>query len=92
MAYVDLNPISAGIAPNLSKSDFTSIQKRIAQYQSYQKQHHQKNAEISTSEQPTALLPFAGVNETKAIPFSYADYFELVDGVVTILPLKNRVM
>ncbi len=79
MAYVDLNPIRAGITSNLSKSDFTSIQKRIAQYQSYQKQRRQKNTDISTSEQPTALLLFAGVSETNAIPFSYADYFELVD-------------
>ena len=79
MAYVDLNPIRAGIAPNLSKSDFTSIQKRIAQYQSYQKQRRQQNLEITTSEQPTSLLPFSGMSETNAIPFSYADYFELVD-------------
>ncbi len=79
MAYVDLNPIRAGIAPNLFQSDFTSIQKRIAQYQSYQQQITTKSPGISTDEQPKALLPFSGTNHTKAIPFSYADYFELVD-------------
>ncbi|NRA59541.1 MAG: hypothetical protein HRU25_01245 [Psychrobium sp.] len=79
MAYVDLNPIRVGVAPNLSKSDFTSIQKRIAQYKSHQKQSCNKNTDISTADQPIALLPFAGISETNAIPFSYADYFELVD-------------
>lgn len=79
MAYVDLNPIRAGIAPNLFQSDFTSIQKRIAQYQSYQQQITTKSPGISTDEQPKALLLFSGTNHTKAIPFSYADYFELVD-------------
>jgi hypothetical protein len=79
MAYVDLNLIRAGIAPNLSHSDFTSIQKRSAQYKSHQKHKNDKNGDISITEQPKALLPFAGTRETKAIPFSYADYFELVD-------------
>jgi len=79
MAYVDLNPIRAGIAPNLPHSDFTSIQKRIAQYNSYQKQRGGKNSDISITEQPKLLFPFAGTRDTKGIPFSYVDYFELVD-------------
>jgi len=79
MAYVDLNPIRAGVAANLSQSDFTSIQKRIAQYKSHQKENTNKPSDILISEQPNALLPFAGTENTKAIPFRYADYFELVD-------------
>jgi REP element-mobilizing transposase RayT len=46
MAYVDLNPIRAEIAPTPEQSDFTSIQLRI------------KSALIG--EQPTSLLPFKG--------------------------------
>jgi len=79
MAYVDLNPIRAGIAANLSESDFTSIQKRIAQYKSHKKQRTKSNHDISVAEQPNTLLPFAGTDNTKAIPFNYTDYFELVD-------------
>ncbi len=73
MAYVDLNPIRAGIAANLSESSFTSIQKRLAKYQS------SKNNDNSVTVQPKSLLPFSGVSDTNAIPFSYIDYFELVD-------------
>jgi len=79
MAYVDLNPIRAGIAPNLSESNFTSIQKRIAQYKSHQKHQINNNSDISVPEQPNTLLPFAGTDNTKAIPFNFADYFQLVD-------------
>ncbi|NRA52655.1 MAG: transposase [Gammaproteobacteria bacterium] len=79
MAYVDLNPIRAGISSNISQSDFTSIQKRIAQYKSHQKQQTKHNHDITVAAQPKTLLPFAGTDHTKAIPFNYRDYFELVD-------------
>jgi len=79
MAYVDLNPIRAGAASNLLDSDFTSIQQRIKQYHACTP--GQKNAEKKgeLSNQPKTLLPFAGATNTSDIPFSYADYFELVD-------------
>jgi len=79
MAYVDLNPIRAGLAANLSESDFTSIQKRIVQYKSHKKHKINNTPDVSITEQPNTLLPFAGTDYTKAIPFSYADYVELVD-------------
>ncbi len=68
MAYVDLNPVRAGIAATPEKSDFTSIQLRI------------KSA--IKGEQPKALLPFTGnehQQKNKGIRFSLQDYLTLVD-------------
>ena len=79
LAYVDLNPIRAGIAQSVEDSDFTSIQERIKQYRSHQRQQHKANDGCSVSSQPPSLLPFSPVANTNAIPLSYGDYFELVD-------------
>jgi REP element-mobilizing transposase RayT len=68
MAYVDLNPVRAGITPTPEKSDFTSIQLRI-------------KAAIK-GEQPSALLAFIGnehQHKTTGIHFSLQDYLILVD-------------
>ena len=68
MAYVDLNPVRAGIAPTPEQSNFTSIQLRI-------------NAAIKGG-QPTALLPFVSSEHQQkltGIRFSLKDYLTLVD-------------
>jgi hypothetical protein len=81
MAYVDLNPIRAGIAVTPEQSDFTSIQRRI-------------KAAI-TGEQPTRLLPFTG-NEPHqestgaGIYFSLQDYLTLVDETGRLLGDDKR--
>jgi REP element-mobilizing transposase RayT len=81
MAYVDLNPIRAGMSSSLSTSDFTSIQERIIQHNAHHKLANKKqtNGEISVPEQPPSLLPFAGHHNTDDIPFGLADYLELAD-------------
>ncbi|PJC86390.1 transposase [Vibrio sp. HA2012] len=75
MAYVDLNPIRAGISKTPETSDYTSIKERI---------HALKN------NQPTALClhPFIG-SRTKlglsGIPFLLLDYIALVDQTGRVL-------
>ncbi|SMA50637.1 transposase [Parendozoicomonas haliclonae] len=67
MAYVDLNPVRAGIAKTPETSDFTSIQERIEIYHESQ-------------EQPEHLKPLQLSNtKTGKIPFALSDYFQLVD-------------
>ncbi|HAS8443421.1 TPA: transposase [Vibrio vulnificus] len=69
MAYVDLNPLRAGIADTPEASDYTSIQARL---------------EALNHQQPTVpcLHPFIGNPSNDAIdgiPFRLMDYIELVD-------------
>ena len=79
MAYVDLNPVRAAIAPTPEQSDFTSIQLRI-------------KAAIKGT-QPKALVPFTG-NERQdkitGICFSLQDYLMLVDETGRILRDDKR--
>ena len=79
MAYVDLNPVRATIAPTPEKSDFTSIQLRI-------------KAAIE-GEQPNTLLTFSG-NEHKqkktGIYFSLKDYLTLVDETGRVIRDNKR--
>jgi REP element-mobilizing transposase RayT len=77
MAYVDLNPVRAGIATSLEDADFTSIQTRL-------KSLARAQAPSDTeAQQPAALLPFAksqdAGQDANALPFSLRDYIELVE-------------
>lgn len=68
MAYVDLNPIRAGMAKTPESSEFTSIQQRIRYFQKYK------------NNQPRNLYCFRRHRQDeKAIPFYVTDYLELVD-------------
>jgi REP element-mobilizing transposase RayT len=62
MAYVDLNPIRAGIAEDLEDSDYTSVQHRLA--------HDSRDEEIAPINGSYSDLPFA--------PISLTDYVNLV--------------
>jgi hypothetical protein len=79
MAYVDLNPVPAAIAPTPEESDFTSIQLRI-------------KAAIK-GEQPPTLLPFTGnehQQKSMGIRFNLQDYLTLVDETGRILRDDKR--
>ena len=75
MAYVDLNPIRAGIAEIPEESKYTSIKNRCEKAASASQPNHQ-------DQQVKQLFPFAGNprNEIpKGLPFRLTDYLELVD-------------
>lgn len=75
MAYVDLNPVRAGIAPTPETSEFTSIAARIEQLKARSQRRGVANL-------PTVpLLKFADEAPlaTPCVPFSRNDYFDLVD-------------
>jgi len=72
MAYVDLNPVRAGTAPDIPHSDYTSAQDRLASI---------TQPTASDTGRPT-LQPFVGAecdDATGALPFNLQDYLELLD-------------
>jgi REP element-mobilizing transposase RayT len=77
MAYVDLNPVRAGMATTPETSDYTSIQQRIQQ----------------RPKQPPSLFPFVGnprKDMPQGLAFSFSDYLELVDWTGRIIRNDKR--
>ncbi len=76
MAYVDLNPIRAGIAKNLGESQHTSIKKRLKS--------------LSESELQGAIKAIAGNVKNRTMTLKLNDYIELVEwtGKAIIYPDK----
>ena len=79
MAYVDLNPVRAGMAADLTESDYTSIQQRIHDYAKYKnvksndeetlmqrvERQREIKKELGLSNQSEApLMPFDGSSST----------------------------
>ncbi len=78
MAYVDLNPIRAGIAQTPEQSDYTSIQQRVEELQSVEDESNEITECLS--EVIPKLLGFSGVlDDRTGLPLSFKDYLELVD-------------
>ena len=86
LAYVDLNPIRAGMTKTPESSEHTSIQRRIKQAQATPNPNHLQH-------QTKGLMPFAGYprqDSPKGLPFRLTDYLELVDWTGRILREDKR--
>jgi len=70
MAYVDLNPIRAGIAESLVESEFTSIAERVRE---------EKDQEQGQERKLLKLADFVGSQQVDGIAYRFVDYLELVD-------------
>jgi len=67
MAYVDLNPIRAGIADDLATSEHTSVRRRW------------RDAQTKATPLTAALRPLAGLLSGQVMSARVLDYLELVD-------------
>lgn len=91
MAYVDLNPVRAGLCRDLRESDFTSIQARLRGVAEAARERGRSGGASPARRLGPILMPFRGDDaersgpaadgpgETAHLPFGLGDYVELVD-------------
>jgi len=99
MAYVDLNPIRAGVSDSLEASDFTSIQERlIRQAQrvkepNYRQQRllKRRNARHLLKSRVSKLRPLSepGNRAQDPLPIDRGSYVALLDASVRALRVEN---
>ncbi len=82
MAYVDLNPVRAGLATSLAESDFTSVQQRL---RALEREESMKDAEAGQhAPQGVSLASFSGErtrprSHGPELPFRLPDYIKLLE-------------
>ncbi len=85
MAYVDLNPIRAKLAPSVDESEYTSVFERI-----HGKSHH---TELESDKEGKDLVKFIGAEhqlQSSGINYSLIDYLELVDWTGRVMRKGKR--
>ncbi|MCW8944469.1 MAG: transposase [Sedimenticola sp.] len=93
MAYVDLNPVRAGIADTPESSNYTSIQRRIQFAQNLQSSRACTMEDSDMASQPPTLHPFVGYPREPmptGLPFRLEDYLELVDWTGRVIRDHNQ--
>ncbi len=82
MAYVDLNPVRAGLATSLTESDFTSVQQRL---RTLKREESTKDAKAGQdAPQGVSLASFSGErtrprSRGPELPFRVPDYIKLLE-------------
>jgi REP element-mobilizing transposase RayT len=92
MAYVDLNPVRAGISDSLDASDFTSIQERLIQHAKKVKQRSYRQHRLLTRRNAKHLVGQSAVRQSPlktlnalpgfaqlALPITQQSYFDLLE-------------
>lgn len=85
MAYVDLNPVRAGIAESIPDSDFTSGQRRLREITA--------SGESTSVDATPVLQPFAeSIRDEvdEGLPFNLQDYLDLIDATGRVLHPRKR--
>ena len=96
MAYVDLNPIRAGVNDTLEASDFTSIQERLIRqaqrlrtpnYRQQRLLRRRNTRHLQKTKRVQTLRPFssAGGNAHNVLPITQTSYVALLDASVRAL-------
>ena len=80
MAYVDLNPIRAGLAKTLPESLYTGIKERL------------DASEAPSHLMPMATSPASEDNSPPVLPFSLTEYHQLVEWTGKNIQLPNKAM
>lgn len=86
MAYVDLNPVRAGMAKTPEESDHTSVKKRCEKAQ-------KSKAPNQINQQEKTLYPFVGnpkKDQPEGIQMRLSDYLELIDSTGRVLRNDKR--
>jgi hypothetical protein len=96
MAYVDLNPVRAGLANNLKTSSYTSIQERIRpafdlEYAIRNQRECGDLLDFNSSLKPLLNFENGLLNQAQAgVLFAFQDYLELVDWTGRIIRNDKR--
>jgi len=95
MAYVDLNPVRAGIAQTPEASMYTSIRQRLTGSHDVQTAVARllKTKELQRFDLPMKpLAPFADEHESTAdtLPLGWDEYYRLVDSTARLIRLGQR--